>query len=66
MLCIMLRAGSTGTDLNSAITSYEQRHLPVWRVTLLTLSTKSLVLWAWSGDFHTKGLSILARTLATP
>ena len=34
---MMLRGGSTGTDVNSAITSYEQRHLHGWRVTLLTL-----------------------------
>ena len=65
-LCLMLRAGSTGTDVNSAITSHEQRHSPGWRVTLLALSTKSVVLWTWCCDFPTKGLSILAWTLATP
>ena len=43
---MMLRAGSTGTDVNSAVNPYEQRHSSCWRVTLLTLSTKSLVLWA--------------------
>ena len=64
--CMMLRAGSTATDVNSAATLYEQRQSPGWRVTLLTLSTKSLVLWTWCGDFPTKGLSILARTLPTP
>ena len=63
---MMLRAGSTVTDVNSAVTSYEQRPLPGWRVTLLSLSAKSLVLQTWCGDFPTKGLSILVRTLATP
>ena len=62
---MILRAGSTGTDVNSAVISYEQRYSPGLKVTLLTLSTKSLVLWTWC-DFPTKGLSILARTLATP
>ena len=41
---MMLGAGCTGTDVNNAVTSYEQRHSPGWRVTLLTLSTKSLIL----------------------
>ena len=60
---MMLRAGSTGPDVKSAVTSYEQTHLPGWTVTLLTLSTKSLVLWTWCSDFSTKDLSIFARTL---
>ena len=54
---MMLRAGSTGSDVKSAVTSFEQIHSPGWRVTLLTLSTKSLVLWTWCGDFSTKGLA---------
>ena len=65
---MILRAGATGTDVNSTVTLYEQRHLPGWKVTLLTLSTntKSLVQWTWCSDSPTKGLSILARTLVTP
>ena len=64
--CMILSAGSTGTELNIAVTSYEQRHSPGWRVTLLTFSTKSLVLCTWYGDFPAKGLIMLARTLAIP
>ena len=64
--CMILSTRSTGTDVNCAVKSYEQRHSPGWRVTTLTLSTKSLVLLTWCSDFPTKGLSILARTLATP
>ena len=41
---MMLSAGSTGEDVNNAVKSYEQRHLPGWRVTFLTLSTNALVL----------------------
>ena len=63
---MILSAGSTGTEVNKAVTSYEQRHLPGWRVTLCTLSTKSLIPCTCCGNFPTKGLSILARTLAYP
>ena len=40
--CMILSAWSTGTEVNNAVISYEQRHSSGWRVTLLTLSTKSL------------------------
>ena len=63
---MILRAGSTGIDVNSAVTSYEQTLSPSQKVTLLTLSIKSLILRTWCSDFPTKGLSILARTSATP
>ena len=63
---IILRAGSTGTVVNSAETSLEHRHYPGKRVTLLILLTKSLLLCIWWGDLPTNGLSILARTFATP
>ena len=39
-----LSTESTDTEVNNAVTSYEQRHSPGWRVTSLTLSTKPLVL----------------------
>ena len=41
---IMLSAGSIGTEVNSAETSYEQSHSPGRRGTPLTLFTKSVVL----------------------
>ena len=37
---INLRAGSIGTEVNSAETSYKHRHSPGKRVTLLVLLTK--------------------------
>ena len=36
---MILSAGSTGTDVNSAVTLFEQRLLPGWRVILLNHST---------------------------
>ena len=65
MPCMILSAESTGTDVNSAVTSFEQTL--IWLEGNLTcLSTKSLVLYTWCGYFPTKGLSILAGTFATP
>ena len=61
MPCMILSAGSTSTDLNSAVTSYEQGHSPGWRVTLLNLSTNSLVLCTWCNDFPTKGFKYLSK-----
>ena len=63
---IILRAGSIGTDVKSAVTSYDVRHSPSWRVIFLALFTKSLILCTWWGDLPTSGLSTLLRTLATP
>ena len=41
---ITLSAGSIGTEVKSEVTSYDERHSPSWRVNLLALDTKSLVL----------------------
>ena len=55
---IMLRAGSMGTEVNSAEILYELRHSPATKVTSLTLLTKSLVLCMWCGDLPpSKGFS---------
>ena len=53
---IMLSAGSTGTEVNNAKTSYEQKHSPRRTATPLTLFTKSLVLCIWWGGFANKRL----------
>ena len=63
---IIPSAGSIGTEVNGAVTSYELRHSPGSNVTLLACLTKSWVLWMWCGDLPTRGLSILVSTLATP
>ena len=63
---IIIRAGSIGTEVKSAVTSYDVRHSPGQRVIFLTLFTKSLVLCTCWGDLPTSGLSTLLRTLATP
>ena len=42
---IMPSAGSSGTEVNRALTSHEMRHSPGINVTLLACSTKSWVLW---------------------
>ena len=62
---IMSSAGSTGTEVNKAVTSYDLRHSPGINITLLTCSTKSWVLWMWWRDLSTSDLSILVSTLAT-
>ena len=48
---IMSSAGSTGTQVNRAVTSYELRHSPGISVTLLACATKSWVLWMWWGTY---------------
>ena len=63
---IIFKAGSMGTDVNRTDTSYELRHSPGARVMCLTCSTKSWVLFIWWGDLPTRGLRILASSLATP
>ena len=40
----MFNAGSMGTEVKSEVTSYEDRHSPIWKVSPLTLDTKSPVL----------------------
>ena len=61
----MHKAGSAGTEVNKAVTSYELRHSPGSNVTFFC-SAKSRVLWMWCGDLPTRGLSILVSTLAIP
>ena len=63
---MMLRAGSTGTEVNRADTSKELSHSPGAKVMCLTCSTKPWVLLMWCGDLPTNGLSILTSSLATP
>ena len=63
---MMLRAGSTGTEMNRADTSYELRHSTGAKVMCLAYSTKSWVLFMLCGDLPTKGFRILASSLATP
>ena len=63
---MMLRAGSTGTEVNRADTSQELRHSPGAKVMCFTCSTKSWVLFICCGDLPTKGFRILASSLATP
>ena len=46
---IIFRAGSMGSDVNRADTSYELRHSPGAKVMCLTCSTKSWVLFMWWG-----------------
>ena len=63
---IILSAGHTGNAVNNVVTSWEQRHSPGWRVTLLTLSTKSLVLCIWYGDLTIKGFMYLSQHFSYP
>ena len=45
----MPSAGSTGTEVNRAVTSYGLRHSPGINVTLFAFSMKSWVLWMVGG-----------------
>ena len=63
---ITFRAGSIGTDVKRADTSYELRHSPGSRVMCLTCSTKSWVLFMCWGDMPTNAFKILASSFATP
>ena len=63
---MMLRAGSTGIEVNRADTSEELRHSPGAKVMCLACSTKSWILFMWYGDLTTNGFKILASSLATP
>ena len=44
---IIQKAGSTGTEVNKAVTSYELNHSPSCEVTFFACSTKLCVLWMW-------------------
>ena len=55
------RAGSTGTEVNRADTSYELRHSPGSNDNCLTCSTKSWVLLIWCGDITNQGFKNLGR-----
>ena len=63
---MMLSAGSIGTEVNSEVTSYDDRHSCGCRVNILALVTKSPVLCMWWEDLPTNSLSALLRTLDTP
>ena len=51
---ILFRAGSIGTEVKSAVTLYDVRHSPSWRVIFLALFTKLLVLCIWWGIYPLK------------
>ena len=57
-------ADSTGTDINSASTSYDTMHSSGCSWMSLILSMKSTLFITWCGDLPTRGLGILDNSLA--
>ena len=56
--------GWIGTDVKSAVTSYEMIHSPCCSLMPLRCSIKSLMLWTWCVVIPTSGFRILANSLA--
>ena len=63
-LLMMVIAGSIGTDVKSAGTSYEAIHSPGCSIIPLTCCSKSPVFLMWCGDFLTNALRIRDNSLA--
>ena len=61
---MMEMADSTGTDVNSALTSYDAMHSSGCSWMPLILSMKSRLFITWCGDMPTRGFSILDSSLA--
>ena len=57
------KAGFIGTDVNSALTSYETITSSGPNVMAFRCSMKSWLLQMWCGDFPTRGLRILDNSL---
>ena len=55
LFCMMLRAGSAGNNMNSAVTWYDVIHFPGLKVTFLMDSIKFCVLCMWCCDMPTSG-----------